>query len=136
MARLNTHKKKILMLEDFDKYPVWTWDDEMENVQPLSEKQPAVEDYVDLFIKAKFKSNYIAFDGYLMGGDFFYGFVIFLKGKSFIFNINLPEFIKKELPEIFQILDCKPFEFFPIYYESDVVLKGGQKISGTLDFKI
>jgi hypothetical protein len=134
MARLNRIKKKILTIEDFEKYPVWTWDDEMENVQPLSETELAIEEYGDLFIKARFKTCGYEFDGYLMGGDTFYGFVIFINNKKFMFNENLNSLNKSQLYELFWFLKCKPFRFFPVEYESNVVLNVNRKISGTISF--
>ena len=135
MVRLDILKRRILTAEDFDKYPVWTWDEAMENVQPISETEPSIKDYVDLFIKATFTSDDYTFQGYLMGGDYFYGFVIFINTEKFMFNINLPDYNTQHLNLLFKCLKCTSFNFFPVRYESDVTLKETGKIAGILDFK-
>ena len=133
MGKLTKFKKKILTLEDFKKYPVWTWDDEMENMEPLSELQPATEEYMDLFIKARFKTCGYEFDGYLMGGNTFYGFAMFINGEKFMFNKQLNDLNQQQLHKLFNSLKCKPFKFFPIEYTSDVILKPDHKISGVIN---
>ncbi len=132
MARLSNPHRRQLNKEDFAEHPVWTWDEEMENVEPLSEEEPALEDYGDLFIKAKFKTCNHEFHGYLMGGTSFYGFAIFINDRKFMFNFNLTDFAKKNLNELFEFINCEPFDFFPVYYESSVHLKERQEISGYL----
>lgn len=136
MVRLTEPKRKILSPEDFEKYPIWTWDEQMVNVQPISELIPSIYDYVDLFIRATFSTNGYKFKGYLMGAESFYGFVIFIESKRFMFNVNLKSLSKESLGKLFDYLNCKPFGFFPIKYESDVILKETGKIRGTLDFEI
>jgi hypothetical protein len=38
MVRLNSPKRKEFVKEDFEEYPVWVWDDEMEYKLPISDK--------------------------------------------------------------------------------------------------
>jgi len=64
MVRLNNPKRKELAQEDFEQYPVWVWDDEMEYKLPISDTEPSRYDYGVFFIKTKFKTASYHFDGY------------------------------------------------------------------------
>lgn len=133
MVRLSDPKRKSLSLKDLERFPVWVWDDENENLLPLSEENPSIYEYGTLFIKAKFKTiSEYTFDGYLIGTSAFYAFGLFVENREFIMNLNLPEFIKKNMEEIYLLLQCKPFELFPLRYEACVSLKEKKEISGSL----
>lgn len=129
MARLNKPWRESLSKKDFDKYPIWVWDDENTGYLPLSE--PSYE-YGTLFIKAHFKTGEYAFEGFLVGIDTFYAFSIFVNGEKFSFNLNLPDLIKIKIEKIFKILKCKPFKFFPIKFKAAVCFEGQKELSGTL----
>jgi hypothetical protein len=133
MAKLNDPKRKTLSLADFEKYPVWVWDDDNENHQPISEAEPSPADYGTLFIRARFESSRRSFDGYLIGGSTFYAFGLFIGGREIVMNFNLPDLIEKNLVEMFRLLKCQPFQFFPLRFTSPVHFKGGRKISGWLN---
>jgi len=133
MVRLNNPWRKSLSQEDFEKYPVWTWDDENVGHLPLTESEPSSE-YGNLFIKARFFVNKQTFDGYLVGYKSYYAFCLFIKGHKFMMNLNLPEFIKKDLQEIYTLLGCEPFRLFPLHYKSDVIMNG-HPISGFINPK-
>jgi hypothetical protein len=129
MARLNSPWRKSLSKEDFDQYPIWVWDDENVGHLPLSKVS---YEYGTLFIKAYFTTGEYMFEGFLVGTDTFYAFGIFINGETFIFNFNLPGLMDSKLKNIFQLLKCQPFNFFPIRYKADVCLKGNQEVSGIL----
>ena len=130
MVRLNNLKRKKLTPHDFERYPVWTWDDEREFLVPIVEQEPSWDDYDTFFIKAHFRVNHDEFDGYLMGGRTFYGFGLFIDGKEFVVNLNLLEFVKEIEKEISQILKYQTFSLFPLYYDSSVHLERVGQISG------
>ncbi|MBX7066088.1 MAG: hypothetical protein K1X28_02540 [Parachlamydiales bacterium] len=132
MVRLNKPKRELLTREDFETFPVWTWDDENINCLPISEEDPAPEDYTGLFIKASFTTpDGHLFDGYLVGDDdFFHANGMFIDGEDIGFNVNLPGLIKTSLDKIFKLLNCDPFPFFPLRYTTPIRFKGGRLISG------
>lgn len=129
--RLDKPWRKYLKKQELEEYPIWVWDDENEGLLPLS--KPSYE-YGPLFIKAHFKSGVYEFDGYLVGSDKFYAFGLFVGDFDFLFNFNLPKLIDSDLQEIFKILGCKPFPFFPVRYKADVCLEDQKEISGVFEF--
>ena len=133
MARLDNPKRRSLSREDFEEHPVWTWDDENEGHLPLSEADPAPEEYPTLFIKARFEASGHQFDGYLIGGSSFYAFGLFIAEQKFVMNLNLPDLIEKNLPEIFRLLSCQPFKLFPLRFSSPIRFKDGRVIAGMLN---
>lgn len=132
MARLDRPKREGFSKDDFEQYPVWTWDDEREFHLPLSEAEPAVEDYDTLFIKSRFEAGGHCFDGYLVGGKTFYAFGFFVGDEVFSMNLGLPDLIDENVDEICNVLNCERFEIFPLRYSSPVRLKGGGPVCGTL----
>jgi hypothetical protein len=134
MVRLSSPKRKILSQEDFEQYPVWTWDDDNENRLPVDDIEPSWDEYDTYFIKAIFKTQQYVFNGYLVGDKSFYTIHLFINnGNKFGFNRNMPDFVDKTLAAIFQSLNCKPFPFFPVQYESPVRFKDWGPIKGTWD---
>ena len=105
MAKLNNHKRKEFTKSDFDNFPIWVWDEEMEYKLPLDETEPSRYEYGVFFIKANFTVSNHRLDGYLIG--------------------NM----------IFSLLKCDRFELFPLNYNSPVSFKEIKEISGVLDFR-
>ncbi len=132
MGRLDKPKRKGFSQADFDLYPVWVWDDEMESHQPVEEVEPSIEDYGTLFIKARFEVGGNMVDGYLVGGSSFYAFGLFIAGREFVMNLNLPDMIEKDLAEICRLLKCEPFKLFPLRFVSPVCFRGGRPVKGVL----
>jgi hypothetical protein len=133
MARLNKPKRKDFTKADFDQYPVWVWDDEMEGHLPLSENEPSPDgEYGPFFIKARFEVNGCWFDGYLIGDETYYAFGLFVGDHEFVMNLNMPDLIEESVVEICRLMNWGPFELFPLRYESPVRYEGGREISGTL----
>lgn len=134
MGRLDKPTRKALSVVDLERYPVWVWDDAQENHQPISESEPSPEDYGVLFVRARFRTqDGYQFDGYLIGGTAFYAFGLFVAGREFVMNLNMPDMISANLAEIFSLRKCPPFELFPLSYCSSVRFKNGQVVSGTLN---
>lgn len=133
MVKLNNHKKQDLTLKDLEKFTVWTFDDSNEYIVPVEKPEKALQKHYPLFIKSRFITNGYVFDGYLIGGKSFYGFGIFVNENELVFNLNAAEHAKDVLEKLFELLNCKPFKFFPVHYESDVVIKGIGEISGILN---
>jgi hypothetical protein len=133
MVKLIDKWQRNLSEKEFDEYPVWIWDDENEGHFPISDIEPNLNEYYPLFIKALFATNDHIFKGYLVGGNTFYAFGLFVNGKEFGFNTNLPEINKKSAIKLFKFLNCKPFHLFPLRYNSDVIINGNP-VSGILDY--
>ncbi|MBX7066086.1 MAG: hypothetical protein K1X28_02530 [Parachlamydiales bacterium] len=129
-------KKKSLTRVDFERFPIWTWDEGKDYVQPVNELEPSVDDYYDTFIKARFKVDRHHFDGYLMCADRVFGFAIFVDSTKFMFNEQLSSYNKIQMNNFLEYLDCKLFPFFPIGYETDVKLKGFEENIGYLSYKL
>jgi hypothetical protein len=133
MVRLDSPKRKRFSLVDFNQFPVWVWDEDGVWHQPITEADPSPDDYGTLFIRSRFFTNDRVFDGYLIGGSRFYAMAIFANGTDFHFNRNLVALSQKSLSQLFSALDCTPFQFFPVRYESPVCFKGGKVITGEFD---
>lgn len=132
MARLDNPKRKSFSQSDFEQYPVWAWDDSNEIHQPITDIEPALEDYGTLFIKASFQTSGHSFNGYLIGGTVFYAFGLFVREREFVMNLRLPDMMETSLREIIHLLECPPFNLFPLQYSSEVRLRGGRQVSGVL----
>lgn len=129
-TRMTNFKKKNMNLNDFQKYSVWTWDNNMNYFQPILEKTPDPNEYSDLFIRAIFKSSTRFFNGYLMGGEWFYGFSLFVDSEEVVFNKFIKHLNRRSFDMLFAKLNSAAFELFPLEYESDVSLKGKKSIAG------
>jgi hypothetical protein len=132
MARLNEPIRKGFAPHDFEQFPVWVWDDEMEGHLPLEESQPSPEEYGTLFIRAKVLAGDRQFDGYLIGGASFFGFGILAADREFVFNIRLPELNRMLVTELALATRDEALSFSSISYSSDVKLANGLVIEGSL----
>jgi hypothetical protein len=137
MARLNNYKQKTFANKDFEQYPIWVWDDEMEYKMPITEQDPCIQDYSGFFIKSSFKNSYCDFllNGYLAGNGNYYAFGLFYEEETIGFNINTPALNKQSLVRLFSLIQCEPFPLFPLHYQSPVRFKGGDPIQGILDYR-
>lgn len=130
MVRLNNPHSRDLSKEDFEKYPIWVWDDANEGYLPISDGK-YTEEYGTLFIKATFQVEQIIFPGYLVGSGDFYAFGLFVNKEEVGFNINFSlSFMEKDMDRMFHLLKCKPFNLFPLIYTSPVCFEDGKQISG------
>ena len=128
MAKLN--RVKVLSKSDFKRYPIWVWDDAREYKIPIIGKNPSWQEFEVFFIKAKFKTDKHVFDGYLVGNRTYFAFTLFIGLESVKFNANSDSLNKSSLEKLFEISGFTPFDFFPIEYESSVLLKGWKKLAG------
>jgi hypothetical protein len=122
-------------MKDFEQYPVWVWDDANEGYLPISNGKYTRE-YSPLFIEAQFFTSGYVFEGYLVEENPSYCFFIFIGVESIGFNLNMT--LKSSeigLKNVFRILGCNPFPFFPLRYESKVTFEDGEKISGVFEIK-
>jgi hypothetical protein len=135
MEKLTRHKRNSFAKDDFETYPLWIWDDEMEYKIPLLEKDPAQGQYGTLFLKSKFTiASGRCFDGYLIGINLYYAFGLFVEGEEIVFNKKTPDLNRIDLIKMFCILKSDPFPLFPVYYQSPVRFRGVAPIEGVLDF--
>ncbi len=132
MGKLN--RRKVLSKTDFEEHPIWIWDDAKEYKIPKKvDKNLSWVDADVFFIKAKFKTNGHSFDGYLVGNNDYYAFTLFVNSEHIKFNANADSLNKASLKTIFLMLNCKPFDFFPLEYESEVVFRESPKIAGKIN---
>jgi hypothetical protein len=132
MERLDDLRRKSFTEEDFERYPVWTPGDEEDEYRPISEAEPSPENHGTLLIKAQFQLNGRWLNGYLIGGPTFYAFGIFVNGREFVINLNLPTLNEKCFTEICRLLNWQSVNLFPVRYRSEVRFQGGRPIRGTL----
>ena len=134
MARLTNIWRDDLSRQDFDMYPIWTWDDANEGHHPTDELVAHPEEHGVLFIKCKFRSpDGTEFLGYLIGCSSFYAFGFFVCNEEFGFNLNLPDFADQSVEEIRKRIGKPEFQLFPLAYESEIKDSNGQSIKGILE---
>jgi len=134
MGKLDNNSMiKDLSLELLDKYPVWTWDESEEYLNPVLDYKP-LPDEPNLFIKAKFETpKGKIFDGYLIGDEQFYAFGLFHENKEFIFNLNLLDMAQNSLNEIFRFKKADLSFLFPLRFHSELFYKDKKTINGVFD---
>ena len=132
MARLTHPRRKDLSREDFERFSLWTWDDANEFLLPISDSEASPEKYGPLFIKAKFFADDLSLDGYLIGGSTFHAFGLFVHGREFVMNFNLPEGLTANVLEITKLLQMPDLQLFPLRYKSSIRFKTGRPITGVL----
>jgi hypothetical protein len=134
MVRLNNPHVQDITKADFDKYPIWVWDNGNEGFLPISDAKYTNE-YGTLFIKANFESDGYRFDGYLVGDSSFYAFGIFIDDDEIGFNVNLTDFVQKGVDKISKKLKINRLNLFPLRYTSPVCYEDGSPISGLFILK-
>jgi hypothetical protein len=135
MARLPGPRRKGLTLNDFQMYPVWVWDDANENHLPVSDPEKCLGEYCPAFVRADFEASGQLFDGYLVGSSTFHAFCLFLLGRKFVFNLNLPDDMRLKEAEISALLKRPSFKLFPLHYSSSMCVEGGFPIKGTFSIQ-
>jgi hypothetical protein len=134
MAKLNNKEKKRLVEADFKAYPVWAWNDFEDAHCPIDDAGPLPTQYGNLFVSATYAtSSVFEIPGYLIGCHGFYAYGLFVKGKSFVLNVNTPDFVKQHIDEISHLLGISSDDVFPLRYYSDVLSVDGKSINGTLE---
>lgn len=132
MARLDDKWKQSITLADLHDFPVWTWDDEEDGYVPVDDVGLDLEQYYTLFVRVTFRTGDRHFDGYVVYSGTVYAFSLFVGNRKFVFNVNLPELIKSDLPHFYRAAGGQEFSLFPLHYESGVFFKGGESIQGEI----
>ena len=92
MERLSNIHDSELSLAAFERFPIWTWDDEQEGYHPVSGSGALPVEFPTLFIRASFTTpSGRRLVGYLMGLESFFGFGLFIGEKDYLINLNLPD---------------------------------------------
>ena len=131
MEKLN--QRKTLSKTDFEQCPIWVWDDTREYKVPITRTALSWEDFDTFFVKATFKTNVYCFGGYLVGNKIYFAFTLFVGSENIKFNINSDGLNEGSLRKLFQVMHCKPFNLFPVEYESDVITTEGSRICGVIN---
>lgn len=121
---------KNLQKIHFEEYPVWAWTDSEDAHEPVLQIDPLPDDRGTLFVRATFTApNGHRFDGYIVGATA-YSVSLFVENSKVKFNCNLPPFVQKEIDRLFDLLNEKPFDLFPLKYETDFHFQGEPNLAG------
>lgn len=132
MEKLNDIHQSDLTAEAFDRFPIWTWDDEQEGYNPLAGSGPLPVEFPTIFIRATFTTpSGHKLNGYLTGLESFYAFGLFVGGTEYTVNLNLPDLAAPVLRSIMQKIGCG--NIVPLRFSADVAIEGRPPITGTFD---
>ena len=114
MSRLSEPIRSDLALSDFKLYSVWTFGDDNESYLPVL--GGTIQDMEDwpLFIKANFVVCNVSLDGYLVGSEYYYAFILFCEDEGYPFNRSSMEISKRSRDQICRLIGSDPADFFPI----------------------
>src|SRR5581483_9428392 len=91
MERLSNIHESDLSLAAFERFPIWTWDDEQQGYHPVTGSGPLPVDCPTFFIRAAFTTTSgRQLVGYLIGLETFFGFGLFVGKNEYLINLNLP----------------------------------------------
>jgi hypothetical protein len=120
-----------LSRSEFERFPIWTWDDAMEGYHPILGDGDLPDEYGTLFIRATFTlPSGKMLPGYLVGLDSFYAFGIFIGENEFFFNLNLPDMANSSILEISRESGGEPV--LPLQYKTDFHWADQPPISGVI----
>lgn len=123
-----------LTYEDFEEYPVWKWNDSQDDRKPVLDWNPLPEGEPTLFIKARFIAvDGTVLDGYLVGLDSFYAVGVFVGGRTYVMNLNLPDLLEQTLVDVCGALDRDFMDLFPLKYETEVSFKDEENLQGLIE---
>lgn len=132
MEKLGSIHEKDLSKEDFERFPIWVWDDEQEGYHPLVGTGPVPFGFGTLFVRATFRPvSGTSISGYLVGLRSFYAFGLFVDGEHYVVNRNARDLAGPVFELIAQKLGVR--EVMPMRYRCDV-FEGQPPIEGILDF--
>lgn len=132
MEKLDKIHKKELQMEDFERFPVWVWDDEQVGHNPLTGPGAIPAEFSTAFLRAKFTlPSGDELVGYLIGLDSFYAFGLFVDGEHYVVNRNAPDLAVPVLEAIAQKLGVR--EIMPMRFRCDV-FEGQPPIEGIVGF--
>jgi len=123
-----------LTQEQFERCPIWKWDDAMEGYLPVAHSDPLPKDQGTLFIRARFAAaSGEQFTGYLVGLGSFYAAGLFVKDEEFILNLNLPDLMEADVARIKELLDNPALRMFPLKYQDDIGFQHSPPLIGVLE---
>lgn len=127
--------KKYLTEVDFDSHPIWKWDDRDDSFRPISSPNDFPELARDIYLKAYFVTpKKTELKGYIIGVWRVFSMGIFINGKQYIFNYNLPARANSHLDDlILKRIVTNKDELFPLKYKTDIAQAGMTDFSGTFD---
>lgn len=122
-----------LTTDAFLRFPVWKWDDDETEREPVQEWNLLPYDDCALFIRSTFVSaDGTDFEGYVIGSRDFYALGIFAGDGEFIFNVNLPDLMQEELRRLNKCLNRDDLRLFPLQFSLDERVQSHPTPSGTI----
>lgn len=117
----------------FEQCPIWDWADDNEHYCPAPYMEPFPSEYAS-FISA----NMVTASGQKLEGYISYLSAnvigIFVDNDQVIFNRALAalsgEYVEESLVRLFELLECDPFQVFPIKYDTGLHDLEGNRICG------
>jgi hypothetical protein len=141
---MNKEGVKNTQKEDYDTCSIWYYDEESDLYYPINspDEIPDYADPRDLSVKAIFYTpsgeplkGYITLPRDTKHEVFSIG--IFVNGRQFFFNDNLPGPSKDQLEDMLKELDAGKFrsekDIFPVRYETDFNFEGYNNFQGIFD---
>ena len=117
-------------------HPVWKFAENREKYVPVVPCDPLPGDDAPFFIRARFEvRSGCRFEGYLVGTDSFYAFFLFTPESTIGFNVNAPQFYRRNIQRLRQELSQPSLELFPLRYKDDVRFQNQDRIMGVLDWR-
>lgn len=133
MEKLSNIHKKNLGEEDFDRFPIWVWDDELEGHHPLIGTGKISPEFPTLFVSATFTTQSgCKLKGYLVGRESFYAFGLFAGDEVHVFNQNAPDLAGLAADTISEKLGLE--RIFPLHYRAAVSLEASPPSEGVFKF--
>ncbi len=133
MEKLSNIHKKGLRKEDFDRFPIWVWDDELEGHHPLIGTGGISSEFPTLFVRATFTTQSgNQLKGYLVGRESFYAFGLFTDDEVYVFNQNAPDLAGLAAYTICEKLGLE--RIFPLHYRAAVSLEESLPSEGVFEF--
>lgn len=134
-------KNSELTISDFQNYPIWTWDDDDDDlVVPVIDKNKIIENDA-IFVKALFVfNNGMNFGGILslrVSDSEVYLIELQISKNSLIcipFQPLLANQKKQNIEILSQKMSLTKEEIFPISFETSIKLENGEKIRGKINY--
>ncbi len=127
--------KQILTEADFISWPVWKLDDSDDTYCKMFNFDELPFLARDLRIKTTFFTpNNCEINGYINGIYQVFCITLFIKGRAYKFNYNLPGFADKNIDDlIFNDIINNVSDLFPLTYKTDLDKANMKNFTGTFD---
>ncbi len=123
-----------LTKHDFDRCPVWYWDDDLDGYLPVLSYDPLPDDRGNLRVRAVFVAESgERFHGYLIGIVKPFAFELFWGEEAFGFNLNLPDLARGEVSRLRVAVGSSELRLFPVRYYDDVGFVDSPRLSGVIE---